>query len=80
MIDRVQSLIAIAQVQFGVLVVAALVAGLAAHLLLRFAARRALRRTSALRTVLDYVDRPARVLLYSSGTTSLRSSQMRTTT
>jgi small-conductance mechanosensitive channel len=62
-LDRLQSLIAVPQVQFASLVVAALVAGIAAHRLLRLVVRRMMRDTGAVRTILKRVDTPARLLL-----------------
>lgn len=63
MLDRLEALIAIPQIQFALLVVAALAAGMLAHRLLRLVVQRAMRETSALRVVLRRVDRPARWLL-----------------
>lgn len=61
--DRLRNLLAVPEIQFAALLVAALLAGLVAHAILRLAIRRSLKDTSATRTVLRRVDAPARVLL-----------------
>jgi len=62
-LDRLHSLIAVPEVQFAALVVAALIAGIAAHSVLRLVVRRTMSDTGAPRTILKRVDAPARLLL-----------------
>ena len=63
MLDRLHALIALPEVRFAALIVATLIAGIAAYVLLRLVVQRTMRDTSALRTVLKRVDTPARLLL-----------------
>lgn len=63
MLDRVRTWFAITEVEIAVLLLAAIVVGLLAHLLVRLVARRLLPESSGARGVFRRVDHPIRVLL-----------------